>query len=196
MSFVARHAKRRSLGLVRAGEAGFTLIELMVTVAVLAILLAIAFPSFTALVNSNRLTGNANALVAALQHARSEAVSRNASIVVCRSVNGTTCATGAQWNGWITIVETGGAVLRVNTVKAPVVVSASSNISGNNDRVVFRPDGMARASGGALLNARLAVCIATTRPAENQRFVNIGTGSRISVSRANGAGACAAPGNS
>ncbi|MEB1220701.1 Tfp pilus assembly protein FimT/FimU [Xanthomonas campestris pv. campestris] len=73
---------------------GFTLIELMVTVAVLAIVLAVAVPAFGTLIRSSRLTSNANEVVAALQLARSEAVRQNSLVAVCRSDNGSTCATG------------------------------------------------------------------------------------------------------
>src|SRR5689334_185 len=57
-------------GMPRQG--GFTLVELMVTVAVLAIMAGLAVPSFQATVNANRLTGSTNELVNALQTARME----------------------------------------------------------------------------------------------------------------------------
>src|SRR5690606_4323840 len=63
---------RRGRGLPRRGT-GFSLIELMVVVAVVAILAVVAYPSLTSVINSNRLSSNANELVASLQYARSEA---------------------------------------------------------------------------------------------------------------------------
>lgn len=172
------------------------MVELMVTVAVLAVLLAVAFPNLTALVNGNRLTGNANELLAALQIARSEAVTRNTTVVLCRSNNGVSCATGAMWNGWITQVVSSGAVLRINNVKAPTQILAGPGISGNTDRVVFRGDGFARDAAGMLLDADFSVCIPTDRPANNRRLVSIDGGSRVAVvnvSTYNGAGLCPAP---
>ena len=197
MQHVLCHAKHALAGRKGNTHAGFSLIELMVTVAVLAILVAIATPSFTAIINNNRLTGNANELVASLQLARSDAVTRNTSVRLCRSIDSATCvtSTNATWAGWITVIEATGVVLRVNTVKVPIQVSASPAISDNTDRVVFRPDGMARDNAGGLLRAQMAVCIPTGTPAENQRFVSIVSGSRVSVDPANGAGACAAPAN-
>lgn len=178
--------------------AGFTLVELMVTVAVLAILLAIATPSFTSIINGNRLASGANELVASLQLARSEAVKRNRSVAICRSTDGATCvaaagAAGDAWAGWITVVDATDELLRTNTAKQPLQVSVSPGIRSNVDRVVFRADGMARTAAGVLLEAQFGVCIPTTQPAENQRFVSIGGGSRISVARNDAAGACPPP---
>src|SRR3546814_19233482 len=80
----------RSLG--RRTGGGFTLIELMVTISVLAILMMLAVPSFTSIINSNRLTAQSNEVVAALQLARMEAIKQNRRAIVCRSATGTTCA--------------------------------------------------------------------------------------------------------
>ncbi len=191
------HANKGLVGYSRSKAAGFSMIELMVTVAVLAILAAIATPSFTAIINNNRLTSNANELVASLQLARSDAVTRNTAVTLCRSEDSATCvgATNATWTGWITVVESTGVLLRVSTVEAPIQVSASPAIANNTDRVVFRADGMARNNAGALLEARMGVCLPTGTPAENQRLVNIVAGSRVAIDRANGAGACPAPAN-
>ena len=68
---------------------GFTLVELAVTVAILAILIAIAVPSFTVVVNNNRLASQANALVGALQYARTESVRLNQRVVLCQTADGT-----------------------------------------------------------------------------------------------------------
>ena len=168
----------------RATSGGFSLIELLVTIAIVAILAVVAAPSLMSLINSNRLTAQANELVASLQQARMEAVRRNRSVTVCRSINNTTCAAAGRWNSWITLA-TGGEVLRVNTVKAPLqVTSAASSI-------IFRADGLARAAAGGALTANdITVCIPTTQPPLNRRVVSLVSGSRISTDPANGAGAC------
>ncbi len=66
----------------RLHSSGFTLIEVMVVVAVLAILLGIAAPSFQSMLDKRRLIGAAEQLYADLQYARSEAIKRNASVTV------------------------------------------------------------------------------------------------------------------
>ena len=64
---------------------GMTLIELMITISLLAIVIAIGLPSFTGAINGSRLSSAANELSSALQVARAEAVRRNRSVVLCRS---------------------------------------------------------------------------------------------------------------
>ena len=81
--------------------AGFTLIEMMVSLTLLGILIALVTPSFQGVLRDNRATTQANALVGALMLARSEAIKRNAPVVLCRSNTGTSCA-GSDWaDGWI-----------------------------------------------------------------------------------------------
>lgn len=81
----------------RAGR-GFTLVELMVTIAVAAILAAVAVPSLGELIRNNRLAAGSNELVTALQLARAEAVRRGRPVSVCSSDDGSRCrASTADW---------------------------------------------------------------------------------------------------
>jgi len=77
---------------------GFTMVEMMITVAILAILLGLAVPSFSDFIKSTRLTTQANALSMDLQIARSEAARRNRNVVVCSSDTGSTCDATSDWN--------------------------------------------------------------------------------------------------
>lgn len=164
---------------------GFSLLELMVAIAVVAILVVAAVPSLISVVNGNRLTAQANEVMASLQQARMEAIRRNRSVTVCRTTDGATCAGAGSWNRWITVTTVGGEVLRVNTVKAPLQVTSGAA------SIIFRADGLARAAaGGALTDNVITVCIPTTTPATNRRAVNMVRGSRISIESSDGAGAC------
>ena len=80
---------------------GFSLIELMVTIAVLAILLAIGLPSFQGSMRSNLVATGANELIASISLARSEAIRSPGGAGICASADGSSC-NGASWNdGWI-----------------------------------------------------------------------------------------------
>ena len=84
---------------------GFTLIELMVTLAVLAIVLTIAIPSFTSQVRDNRSLTFGDEFVTALNFARSEAVKRGRNVSLC-AANETQTGCGNDWsNGWLVAVD-------------------------------------------------------------------------------------------
>lgn len=99
-----------------AFKRGFTLIELMVTIAVLAILLAVAIPSYQTFVMNSRMASQTNDLITALSLARSEAVKRAANVTVCASSDGATC-TGGWATGWI-VRDAAGTPIRVQQALA------------------------------------------------------------------------------
>lgn len=140
-----------------ANASGFTLLELMITVVVLAILATIALPSFTAMIARNQITAAGNELIAALQFARHEAVRRNASVQVCASSDGQACS-GSDWQQWV--VRTGsGTVLR--SVRIPAAVSALPKgvfIHG----VHFDTAGLFHGRGGQEPQGSLVLCSART----------------------------------
>jgi type IV fimbrial biogenesis protein FimT len=195
-------------------QLGFNMIELIIAIAILAILIALAAPTFTSIINSNRLAAVSNEFLGTVQGARIEAVRRNARVVVCKSTNADaaapTCSAAAgNWSGWVAFVDDGGAtpanarngvlnagetVLRADSVPDPMVLLASPAISATQT-IVFRSDGLAHVADGSLLAGRVSACLATGSPAENVRLFAIGSGSRMSISKSNGSGACNAPTN-
>lgn len=160
----------------RAGQvAGFTLVELAVTCAVIGILAVVALPAMHWMINAGRLQGHASDISAALQMARSEAVRRNASVTVCGSGNGTAC--DGRWTNMITVVTGSNEVLQVMAVRPPVQLSASAN------SITYRANGFTTA-------ASFTVCLPTTAPRQNQRIVSVTAAGRVSTARADGAGNC------
>jgi len=83
-------------------ESGVTLIELLITLSIASILVAVATPSLTTVIKDSRLRVGANTLQNSLALARSTAVSRSAFVTICKSTNGTECDEAGDWSqGWI-----------------------------------------------------------------------------------------------
>lgn len=93
-------------------ERGTTLIELMMTLSVAAVLLSIAVPSFQAMMRTNRIASVTNEMVRALQLTRSEAVTRGQPVTLCNTSdpNAETpdCSGGTWIDGWIIFVDSNG----------------------------------------------------------------------------------------
>ncbi len=89
---------------------GFTLLELMITLAVSAILMFVAVPSFVSFIRNSQMTTQANAFFTDLSLTKSEAVKRNARVSICASTNGTTCSGSTNWaTGWIVFTDASGS---------------------------------------------------------------------------------------
>lgn len=114
---------------------GFTLIELIVAIAILAIVIAIAAPSFNRTVQSNRAAVMSNELLGALQTTRSEALKRRTNVTLCRrNANGTDCDNSADWSaGWLLIQ--GSLVLRIWEPATGIA------LTGPSDGITYRSNG-------------------------------------------------------
>jgi len=117
----------------------FTLIELMITLAVLAVVVSLVAPSFSNMLQENRLSALTSELQGTLQLARSEAVKRRTNVTVCRSnadQNG--CENGTNWaSGWLMMAS--NQVLKIwDPIQGVVVTGPSTGIA-------FRSNGMASA---------------------------------------------------
>jgi len=127
---------------------GFTLIELLVVIAIIGITLAVAIPSFQAMIASNRLTTTTNNLVSALQLAKSEAIKSNRLVIV-------STGTSSNWaSGWFIFADksqnntqatdgtepTIGSFEALNTGFTIKPAGVATNYSGNS-MVIYRPDG-------------------------------------------------------
>lgn len=154
---------------------GFTLIELMVTVVVLAVLLGIAIPSFTDVTLGSKLRAQANDLVAGATLARGEAIKRNQSVTFCASADGATCAASGGWEqGWI-IRSSGGAVLQSHPA-APSGFLITDTTAGARS-IAFQP------TGGVSPGVVLKVCRASPSVGNQERLVSISLTGRAYVSK-------------
>lgn len=94
------------LKFMKSRHSGFTLVELLITVAVAAVLASLAVPSFRTLLLKRSVQSAADTLVSDMRFARAEALKRSARVTICASSNGTSCAgAGGQWSsGWMVFV--------------------------------------------------------------------------------------------
>lgn len=161
------------------GMRGFTLLEMMVTVAVAAILVTLAVPSFNEAMLGSKLNTQANNFVATVQLARSEAIKRNAPITLCASSNGTSCAATADWGvGWI--VLSGANVLqRHEALPADFQVRKA----GGTAALTFPPDVVGATA------ATFTVCRAAPI-GKQKRTVRVTTSGGTSVARVENATTC------
>lgn len=180
---------------------GFTLVEMMVAVAVLSITLVIAVPSFTGLINNNRLTSQANELIAAFILARTEAIKQNQFVVLCHSSNSLTCdaAPSSGWKGWLVARQTilnnpATTILASGAIDdSRFTLLGSPSVSSATDVIRFTPQGLARTATDGALNAVLRVCIPAISN-NNVRDVQLRSGGRVRIVSDRNSG-CAAPAN-
>lgn len=147
-----------------SNDRGFTMPELLISVAIIAILLALALPAFNSLVLDNRIVAMTNRFVADLRLARSEALKRNSRVVVCRSGDiraaNPSCGGASQtWTqGWLifansdanTVFDSGtDTLIKVGEGISDAQLSIISNSSGDS-AISFNPDASTNQAGATL----------------------------------------------
>lgn len=183
---------RRRVGSV-SRQSGFSLIELMVTVAVLAIILGLAAPSFTNLMHQNRLTAAANEVVGALQTAKMEAIRRNTRVALCPSTTGTSCS-GSDWSQFVIFVDgnSNGVLNAGETIVQNVEVTragAGISATGTANLIRFGPDGRVRVGAGAATQGAVSLVSNKLSASTNTRRVQV-VASRVSVCNPSGTPTC------
>ncbi|TWG90747.1 type IV fimbrial biogenesis protein FimT [Luteimonas sp. J16] len=181
------HRTRQRVGRGRRPQAGFTLIELMVTVAVIAILAVVGVPAMAGMINVNRINTATDNMIASLQLARSEAIRRGARVTVCASNDGQTCASSTDWNRWIVIgrdnvASEGGS--EVIDVIRDETTTGGIQLQGPADGIVFRSSGVTDGE------ETLVVCLPTSYPAANQREITVMLSGGHRTEKASGGGEC------
>lgn len=173
---------------IRADQSGFTMMELLITVFIAALLMGFAIPSFRRIIASNRVVTQTNELVRALTLARSEAITRNRTMTFCRAAadGDTNCAGSAgNWSFWIIRNPAGEVVRRGDIPTYGGALRVTSTLT--NDTMTYSSDGLARNGTSATLlgTQALRVCVSTT-PTQNIRTITPGLGSRLSTATSTG----------
>jgi type IV fimbrial biogenesis protein FimT len=167
---------------------GFTLLELLITVAVGAIVLGLGVPMMGSLLAANRVAGQVNALRGALALTRSEAIRRNTQVVLCKSADGKHCGRKQAWSrGWMVYVDRNENHTREE--KEPVVLvhgalSKGHTLNyrgfGSHNYIVYRPTGYTQ------MNGTFEIC-ATNAPDFSKALILMKTGRvRLSKTRPDG----------
>lgn len=168
---------------------GFTLVELAIALGVLAILVTIAIPAYTAMLTVHRLAAQANDLLTALHLARSEAIKRNTRVVVCKSAGGADCAGAGGWEqGWIVFADANNnASLDAgeDLLRREMALLAGYTLSGNGPvaaYVSYTPTGLTKLVSGAFQAGTLTLCPPTLNVDEARQIV-IGISGRPRVQK-------------
>lgn len=121
-------------------SSGFTLMELLVTIAVVGVLLAIAVPSFQSLFNRNRVATVVNDFLSGLYYARTEGIRKALPATICMSNNQTSCTGNSGWaNGWIvwTDINSNGTLDAGELVRAHGPINAGNAVIGGGAQTSF-----------------------------------------------------------
>lgn len=132
-------------------RAGFTLVEMMVVLAILAIVLVLAAPGFVEMISNNRMVTKVYSLRATLNNARSEALARRAPVVICPTTDGNACSATNVWEtGYMSFVDTDDdnaadpndpdeEIIQYEALDTPLEIT----FDNGNQRVRFSPHGTA-----------------------------------------------------
>ena len=166
--------------------AGLTVVELLIAIAIGALLLLMAVPSYQAWIADMEVRDRVEALVEALSLARSEAIKRNGRVNLCHSADGMQCAETGGWEtGWLVYgdanhngeLDGDETVIRVERQARPGIT-----VHGNRpvaDYVSYTAVGHTRMINGALQMGTFTVC----RTGHKAIDVVLANGGRVRVDR-------------
>lgn len=176
-------------GPVRPARNGWTLIEMLVVLAVVGLLGSLATSTMAAIRESARLGALANDVFGTLRLARSEAIKRNTRVTACKSASGMDCAGEGAWHqGWIVfedrdadgLVDPDEAVIQRVTAMVDGFRLSGNSMVGSY--VSYTPTGRTRTLSGAFQAGTLTLCRASAEPVQARALV-INHAGRVRVER-------------
>jgi type IV fimbrial biogenesis protein FimT len=169
---------------------GFTLVELLITLAIAGILAGLAGPSFFEMIQNNRITSTTNHLISHINYARSEAVRLNRAVNIART-SGTANDLSQGWTiysdaGSVTgntaySAGDGDIILRQFEGYGNRNITLFTDVTGNQ-WIAFAPNGTLAEGGN-----RVFIAVCDTRGVNNGRLITIGLTGRVAITNANSA---------
>jgi type IV fimbrial biogenesis protein FimT len=165
-------------------DSGLTLIELLASVTILAVVLGFAVPALGGFIQSQRLVAASNDLLGGLMYARSSAIQLRRRVTLCRSADGATCdVTGGYDQGWLVFTDSDvigvrdGAdeILRVSEGVPELSISGNTPV---REYVSYLPNGIARRASGAFQAGTITACASN----DGRKLILNRTG-RVRISR-------------
>jgi type IV fimbrial biogenesis protein FimT len=162
---------------------GITLIELLIGVTVMAILMRLASPAMSGVMDSFRLAAASNTFLSALHLTRSEAIKRNSRVVLCKSATGASCAADGGWGqGWVVFhdannnaaLDSGEEVIRRESA-----LPSHFSMTGNTPvakYVSYTALGTPKSSAGAFQAGTITLCRQSASSADTRQIILSSTG--------------------
>jgi prepilin-type N-terminal cleavage/methylation domain-containing protein len=148
------------------GLRGFSLIEIMVAIGIVAIIAGVGVPSLSGILKNIKINAISSALVASLQQARGEAIKSNRGVLVCPSNSAATdCAGSTDWgiNGWLLCYDSDADSIcdpSTDTLPNPIrvegkVESAFAEVLGPPNPIRFTPSGSQGVTGAGMVTVTI-----------------------------------------
>ena len=157
---------------------GFTLLEMLVVLAVSAVLMMVVVPSFSSVIDSVKVTSATNVFLSGLHLARSEAIKRNSRVALCKTADGVSCAASGGWEqGWIVFHDADNNGTREGSelvIQRELPLPSRLRLTGNQyvaRYVSFTSTGGTRLIGGNFQAGTLTVCRQSGQAAEARQII-------------------------
>jgi type IV fimbrial biogenesis protein FimT len=144
-------------------QTGLTMIEILVVLAIAAILAAVATPSLSTMIQRMRQSSTMSQLATDVNRARVEAIKRNIRVLVCMRSTDSLCGASTSWNnGWLVCSDADGdgqcdanSAINPNPIVVRKAINTNLNLLGSASFIRFNPNGTQGAAGAGQVNLTL-----------------------------------------